>query len=78
MNQDHRAVYSKSLVLFALIIRTILFTLFAYLFAMFFYLKGFHDPWETYVNWWVYQAIFGSLLTVPILLWLLKKEVYQL
>lgn len=32
------------------------------------------NPWDNYVNWWVYQTTFASLLTIPFLLWLLKKE----
>ena len=65
---------SKSFVFFALIIRTVLFALFAFLFAGFFSILNFPNPLDTYVNWWVYQATFASLLTIPILLWLLKRE----
>lgn len=68
------ASVSKSLVFFALILRTVLFAFFAFLIAGFFSILNLPNPWDTYVNWWVYQATFASLLTIPILLWLLKRE----
>ena len=65
------------LVVFSLIIRTLSFICFAIIFASYFSMLGAENPWDEVVNWWVYQAIFASIITLPILLWLLRREKIQ-
>lgn len=69
-----KSKHSNLYVLIALSIRTVLFIIVAVLFAGFFSWLNVSDPWDRYVNWWVYQAALASILTIPFLLWLLKKE----
>ncbi|MEI3612463.1 hypothetical protein [Pseudogracilibacillus sp. SO30301A] len=63
-----------SLVVFALAFRTILFILFAFIFTTYFSIQEVQNPWDEAINWWVYQAIFASIITFAILIWLLKRE----
>lgn len=63
-----------SLVIFALVIRTILFTLFAFLFTAYFSMQAAQNPWDEIINWWIFQAIFASIITYYVLQWFLKRE----
>ena len=62
------------LVIFSLVIRTLLFIGFSFLFVSYFSFIGVQNPWDEAIKWWVYQALFAGIVTFPILFWLLRRE----